>query len=178
MKTRAAITSLLLSGLFLVVYGTTNWIASGRSDAGTWYLEWELTAIPFVPLMIIPYLSIDLFFVASPFLCRDRRSLDVLASRIAFSILVAVAGPFLTRMNYTQAVFAGLIIGVGGFVGDVCISALKRDLHIKDSGTLLPGHGGILDRIDSLTYTAPLYFHYVYWLFLFHTHGAGGPFSR
>ncbi len=86
--------------------------------------------------------------------------------------LGTIAGPFLTPMNYTQACFAGLIIGVGGFVGDVCISALKRDLHIKDSGSLLPGHGGILDRIDSLTYTAPLYFHYVYWLFLFHTYGA------
>ncbi len=91
--------------------------------------------------------------------------------------LGAVAGPFLTPMSYAQAMFAGVIIGVGGFVGDVCISALKRDLHIKDSGTLLPGHGGILDRIDSLTYTAPLYFHYVYWLFLFHTHGASGPLS-
>ena len=86
--------------------------------------------------------------------------------------LSTIAGPSLTPMNYGQSAVAGLVLGVGGFVGDVCISAMKRDLAIKDTGTLLPGHGGMLDRIDSLTYTSPLFFHYVYWLFLFHTHGA------
>jgi phosphatidate cytidylyltransferase len=87
------------------------------------------------------------------------------------ALLATVGGPWLTPMNPLQSLVAGLIIGLGGFAGDVSISALKRDLGIKDSGSLLPGHGGILDRIDSLTYTAPLFFHYVYWLFPFHTFG-------
>jgi phosphatidate cytidylyltransferase len=87
------------------------------------------------------------------------------------TLLATVSGPWLTPLDWKQSLLAGVIIGLGGFVGDVSISALKRDLGIKDSGSLLPGHGGILDRVDSLTYTAPLFFHYVYWMFPFHTFG-------
>lgn len=86
-------------------------------------------------------------------------------------LLAALSGRYLTPLSPLQSVIAGGIIGLGGFVGDVSISALKRDLGIKESGNILPGHGGILDRIDSLTYTAPLFFHYVYWLIPFHTFG-------
>jgi phosphatidate cytidylyltransferase len=87
------------------------------------------------------------------------------------TVIAWQAGPFLTMLNEWQSAVAGLIIGVGGFVGDVNLSALKRDLQVKDSGSLLPGHGGILDRVDSLTYAAPLFFHYVYWLYDFQTFG-------
>jgi phosphatidate cytidylyltransferase len=88
-------------------------------------------------------------------------------------VLAILAGPWLTPMQYGQSVVAGLIIGLGGVAGDLCISAMKRDLRIETSSCFLPGHGGILDRVDSLTYTAPLFFHFVYWSFPFHTHGAG-----
>lgn len=88
--------------------------------------------------------------------------------------LAALLGPLLTPMSAALSAGAGLIIAASGFAGDVTISAIKRDLQVKDSGTMLPGHGGILDRIDSLTYSAPLFFHYVYFLFLWNTHGAAG----
>ncbi len=86
----ACAASVLLSVLFLAVYSGTNWLTSQRSDVGTWYYAWE-RFIPFVPLMVIPYMSIDLFFVVAPFLCRDRRELATFSRRITLAILVGGA---------------------------------------------------------------------------------------
>jgi predicted protein tyrosine phosphatase len=88
---RALLTSVLLSLLFMVVYGGTNWLTAQRphADVGTWYGAWELTVIPYVPLLIVPYMSIDLLFFAAAFLCRDEREMRVFARRVVFSILMA-----------------------------------------------------------------------------------------
>lgn len=77
------------------------------------------------------------------------------------TLAAALLGPLLTPLSWNMALLAGLIIGVTGFCGDIVMSAIKRDIGIKDSGTLLPGHGGILDRLDSLIFTAPVFFHFI-----------------
>lgn len=71
---------------------------------------------------------------------------------------------FLTPLHGYQLIFVSFMIAISGFVGDVVMSSVKRDIGIKDMGTSIPGHGGILDRIDSLAYTTPVFFHLIYYL--------------
>ena len=95
-----------------------------------------------------------------------NKTVEGLLGGVATTTLLAWAlAPWFTPFSGLHAVLAGLLIGGCGFTGDVVISAIKRDIGVKDSGSLLPGHGGILDRLDSLTYTAPLFFHFLYYFY-------------
>jgi phosphatidate cytidylyltransferase len=76
-------------------------------------------------------------------------------------LAAAFAGPFLLPMDMRWSALSGAIIAIAGFLGDITLSATKRDLGVKDASNLIPGHGGILDRVDSLIYAAPVFFHFI-----------------
>ena len=80
------------------------------------------------------------------------------------ALAVAMILPWLLRFSLPsfgpwQLILSGLIVGIGGQLGDLSVSVIKRDIGTKDMAATIPGHGGILDRIDSLAYTAPLFMH-------------------
>ncbi|MBK1725217.1 phosphatidate cytidylyltransferase [Thiocystis violacea] len=78
---------------------------------------------------------------------------------IASASLVGALLWWSTPFSPGAALLIALVINLAGFAGGLCMSAIKRDLGVKDFGTLIEGHGGVLDRIDSLCFAAPIFFH-------------------
>lgn len=64
-------------------------------------------------------------------------------------------------MSIGVAVLLGFLLAFGGTCGDLAMSVIKRDVQIKDTGSLIPGHGGLLDRLDSVLFVAPIFFHFM-----------------
>jgi len=87
----AALWLLFLGPFFFLIYGLCNFYASRRLAVPSFYFPWE-QKIPFVPAMIVPYVSIDAFFAGAVFLCRDRRELDIHVFRIIAAILISAVG--------------------------------------------------------------------------------------
>jgi phosphatidate cytidylyltransferase len=84
------------------------------------------------------------------------------------ALAVSLVLPWLLWFSFPQfspalLVLTGLIVGIGGQLGDLVISYIKRDIGIKDMGATISGHGGILDRVDSMIFVAPIFFHMVRW---------------
>ena len=80
---------------------------------------------------------------------------------IAAATLVGTLLWWATPFTPWEAAGIALVVNLAGFAGGLCMSAIKRDRGIKDFGSLLEGHGGVMDRIDSLCFAAPLFFHLV-----------------
>ena len=79
------------------------------------------------------------------------------------AIIVSLLFTMLIPISYAQAIVLGLLVSIFGQAGDLVESLLKRNMKAKDSGRLLPGHGGFLDRIDSVVFAGVVVYYYAIW---------------
>ena len=92
------------------------------------------------------------------------KTLEGLVGGVLTSTAVGAALYWITPFNPWQAALVALAINVFGFFGGFVLSAIKRDRGLKDWGSMIEGHGGMLDRVDSISFSAPIFFHIVrYW---------------
>jgi phosphatidate cytidylyltransferase len=79
---------------------------------------------------------------------------------------IVIQMTFLPEIPLVHAMAMAIVLSISGVIGDLAESMWKRSAAVKDSGALIPGHGGVLDRFDSIFFTAPIL--YVYWAFVKH----------
>ena len=92
------------------------------------------------------------------------KTVEGFAGGVASAIVVGALLSWLTPFAAWQAAIIAMIVCLMGFFGGLVMSAMKRDRGVKDWGTMIEGHGGMLDRLDSVIFAAPVYFHIVrYW---------------
>ena len=130
------------------------------------------SALLIVYLIIVVQLSDVFQYVWGKLIGRRRFSPNISPSKTIeglvggglSAILVGTALHRMTPFSPLQAAAVSTVIVVAGFFGGFVLSAIKRDLKAKDWGYIIEGHGGVLDRVDSLTFAAPLFFHVTrYW---------------
>lgn len=94
-----------------------------------------------------------------------KKTVEGLIGGMAASVISAVTMhlTFFGEFPLVHAIIVAIVLSVAGVIGDLAESMWKRSADVKDSGTLIPGHGGFLDRFDSIFFTAPIL--YVYWAF-------------
>lgn len=99
-------------------------------------------------------------------LVSPNKTVEGFVGGIATAVAVGTAFYWVTPFAPWQAALMSLVACLTGFGGGVVMSAIKRDRGVKDFSTLIPGHGGMIDRIDSLCFAAPIFFHLTRYFFV------------
>jgi phosphatidate cytidylyltransferase len=97
-----------------------------------------------------------------PALSPGKTVAGAVGAFVTASVLATLVLPPLVGVSPMVAPFIGGLLAVVGLAGDLTVSAMKRQARVKDAGGMLPGHGGVLDRLDSLTFTVPVGFAVLY----------------
>jgi phosphatidate cytidylyltransferase len=101
----------------------------------------------------------------TPYLSPKKSWEGAVGGLIASILTAMLAVPMLgLPIGYAAAALLGVVGGLAGLGGDLAVSLIKRQINIKDIGTLIPGHGGILDRLDSMLFTAPVLYYMIFLL--------------
>ena len=83
---------------------------------------------------------------------------------VIVSLFFILPTPLSLNLNWGQAILLGVLVSIFGQFGDLVESLFKRNMGVKDSGRLLPGHGGVLDRMDSIVFAGVVVYYYVIWV--------------
>ncbi|MBW4633990.1 MAG: phosphatidate cytidylyltransferase [Iphinoe sp. HA4291-MV1] len=155
-----------ISNLPISDYLSTIWTNIDNRDFGALPQGLVGTALTFVCIWAadIGAYIVGKFFGKTPLSeISPKKTVEGAVFGIAASVFVAVVA--VHYLNWSKfpltGVALGLLIGIASLLGDLTESMLKRDAGVKDSGQLIPGHGGILDRTDSYIFTAPLVYYFV-----------------
>ncbi len=89
----------------------------------------------------------------------------VIGGIVVTVILSMMLAPVLTPLSLLESLCVGVLIGIFGLIGELVVATISQDVGVKDSISLLPGHGGILARLNTLIYTAPVLFHFIHYFY-------------
>ncbi|MGC4005920.1 MAG: phosphatidate cytidylyltransferase [Pirellulales bacterium] len=166
-------TAKIQAGLLICVYCLSYAPAILKLSLGTYDDEWNFvrydgTAVGLLFYLVVLVQLSDVLQYAGDHLLGRRVIAPAISPNKTWegvvvgsggTALVGMALFWVTPFQPWVAGLMGLIIGLMGFCGGITMSAIKRDRGVKDYGSLVEGHGGILDRIDSICFAAPVFYH-------------------
>jgi phosphatidate cytidylyltransferase len=177
----AAVLTLLVAGLFRRESGRAGWEPVAITLLGVGYVNWLLgyafwlyelpDGVEWVLLLVsVTWLGESAAYAIGSTVGRHklapvispRKTVEGALAQLIASVLGALGARawFFPELSVESAIVIGLLLGVVGQVGDLIESAIKRSLNTKDTSGLIPGHGGMLDRVDSLLVNTPVLFYY------------------